>query len=128
MNRISRNHKVYNISYHIIWIPKYRKRILNGNLKDDLTLLIQQKCTQLGISLEAYEIMPDHIHIFIKAHPNISVSDIIKQIKGYTSYNLRKKYKWLRKYKSLWTPSYFCETIGLISEQTVRRYIDMQRI
>lgn len=72
--------------------------------------------------------MPDHIHIFIKAHPNISVSDIIKQIKGYTSYNLRKKYKWLRKYKSLWTPSYFCETIGLISEQTVRRYIDMQRI
>ena len=62
----------------------------------------------------------------LKSNPTLSVSFIVNQLKGYTSYKLRKEFIFLKKYKSLWTSSYFCETIGLISEKTVRKYIKMQ--
>jgi len=126
-NRNRKNHKVYNISYHIIWIPKYRKRILKGKLKEKLKFYLFKKAKSIGISIEEYEIMPDHIHLFIKSNPNLSVSFIVNQLKGYTSYMLRKEFIYLKKYKSLWTKSYFCETIGLISEKTVKQYIKMQK-
>ena len=71
--------------------------------------------------------MDDHIHLFIKARPDLTISYIIQQLKGYTSYKVRKDFPTLKKYKSLWTHSYFIETIELISEKTVKRYIEMQR-
>lgn len=71
--------------------------------------------------------MPDHIHLFIKSKPDITISYIVKHLKGYSSYMLRKQFPSLTKYKSLWTNSYFVETIGLISEKTIRKYIEMQR-
>ena len=128
MSRISKNHKVYNISYHITWIPKYRKHILKEFIKKDLSILLKEKCKDMNIDLVIYEIMPDHIHLFIKSNPSLTISKIIKNLKGYTSYKLRNKYLFLKRYKSLWTSSYFCETIGLISEKTVRKYIEMQTI
>lgn len=126
-NRISYNHKVYNISYHITWIPKYRKHILNNIISNSFKIYLFEKANQLGISIEALEIMPDHVHIFIKSNPNLSIAFIIQQLKGYTSYKLRLQYPFLKKFKSLWTHSYYVETIGLISEQTIRKYIEMQK-
>lgn len=125
-NRVKQNNKVYNISYHIIWIPKYRKKILKGHIKEKLLIYLQQKADILKISIEEIEIMDDHIHLFIKANPSLSVSYIVKHLKGYTSYKLRKDFPYLKKYKALWTHSYYCETIGFISESTVRKYINAQ--
>ena len=125
-NRIRNNHCVFNISYHIIWIPKYRKHLLKGDIKDRLKVHLFDKASLIKISIEEYEIMEDHIHLFIKGNPKLSVSYIINQLKGYTSFKLRKEFPHLKKFKSLWTNSYFCETIGLISEKTVRKYIKMQ--
>ena len=85
------------------------------------------KASQLNINIEAIECMPDHIHIFVKSIPNINISQIVKQFKGFSSYKLRKKYKFLNKYKALWTPSYFCETIGYINEKTIKKYISNQK-
>lgn len=70
--------------------------------------------------------MPDYIHLFIRSNSLISIADIVKRMKGCSSYILRKKFSKLKKYKSLWTPSYHCETIGLISENTIKKYIEMQ--
>jgi putative transposase len=70
--------------------------------------------------------MSDHIHLFVKGNQNITISNIVKYLKGYSSYELRKKFIFLKKYKSLWTPSYFCETIGHISEDVVKKYIENQ--
>lgn len=71
--------------------------------------------------------MPDHVHLFIKCTPNHKISDIVKQLKGYSSYVLRKAFPIYRtKYKSLWAPSYYCETIGHISENTIKKYINDQ--
>ena len=65
-NRVRKDHKVYNISYHIIWIPKYRKRLLKGKIKERLIFYLFEKAKSIGISIVEYEIMDDHIHLFIK--------------------------------------------------------------
>lgn len=70
--------------------------------------------------------MNDHIHLFIKSNPNLSVSYIVNQLKGYTSFKLRNEFPSLKWYKSLWTQSYFCETFGFISVKTIRKYIRNQ--
>lgn len=127
VNRIYKNHKVFNVAYHITWIPKYRKHILRNEIEASLKIYLFEKSVQIGISIEAFEIMSDHIHLFIKANPNLSITFIIQQLKGYTSFKLRKQYPSLKQFKSLWTHSYYAETIGLISEQTIRKYIEMQK-
>jgi putative transposase len=120
------NHNVYNISYHIVWIPKYRKHILVGEIKKELIKIFKIIEEKINIKIEVYEIMSDHIHLFVKGNQNITISNIVKYLKGYSSYELRKKFIFLKKYKSLWTPSYFCETIGNISEDVVKKYIENQ--
>ena len=127
IKRERKNHKVYNISYHIVWIPKYRKHILKNHILISLKKYLFEKASELDISIEAHEIMNDHIHLFIKAPTYLSISYIVQQLKGYTSYKLRKEYLQLRKYKSLWTHSYYAETIGFISENTVKKYIENQK-
>jgi len=102
-NRIRKNHKVYNIAYHIIWIPKYRKHILKYQIKNRLIYYLFEKASNIGISIDEYEIMPGHIHLFIKSNSTLSISFIVNQLKGYTSYSLRKEFLWLKKYKSLWS-------------------------
>jgi putative transposase len=74
------------------------------------------------------EVMPDHIHLFVKAEPTDSPHWIVQQFKGYTSRLLRQKYEHLRrKLPTLWTRSYYCESVGNISEKTVKKYIKNQK-
>ena len=124
--RYFNNHNVSNISYHIVWIPKYRKHILVGEIKNELMNIFKIVENKINIKIETYEIMSDHIHLFVKGNQNITISNIVKYLKGYSSFELRKKFSYLKKYKSLWTHSYFCETIGHISENTVKKYIENQ--
>ncbi len=74
------------------------------------------------------EVMPDHVHLFLKASPSDSVAYIVSQLKGYTSFALRKEFSWLKKcIPTLWTRSYYVETIGHISEKTIIKYIEDQK-
>jgi len=126
-NYKSGNHCKYNVSYHIIWIPKYRRSVLVGDIETRLKEILIEKAAQLEIEIGAMECMPDHIHIFIKATPQMMISTIVKHLKGYSSYVLRKEFVELKQCKVLWAPSYFVETIGHISEKTVRKYIEDQK-
>jgi putative transposase len=127
MNYKSANHCVYNVSYHITWIPKYRRKILFDVVEDRLKQLLETKCALIGISIGAIECMPDHIHLFIRSNPKLSISFIVGQLKGYSSFMLRKEFSHLQNYKSLWTNSYFVETIGHISENVIKNYIANQK-
>ena len=118
----------FNISYHIVWIPKYRKRILINKIEDRLKELIKYKTLQLGIYIGAIECMPDHIHLFIKSKPTLSISNIVKTLKGYSSRMLRIEFIQCNKYKCLWTLGYFCETIGNITGATIIKYIENQKL
>jgi putative transposase len=88
--------------------------------------IIKDKSIQMGVKIIAFEIMPDHVHIFVSASPNISVHKIVKNFKGISSNILRKEFPHLLKLPSLWTHSYFVSTAGNVSNETIRRYIEAQ--
>lgn len=119
---------VYNIGYHIIWCSKYRRNVLTGDIESRLKDLVIQKSNENGWFIENIEIMPDHLHLFIKATPSDSISHIVSQLKGYTSSVLRNEFELLRtRLPTLWTRSFYVETIGHISESVIKKYIDDQK-
>jgi len=122
------NTTVYNIGYHLIWCPKYRRNVLVGGIEGRLKELIFEKCGELRVKVESLEIMPDHVHLFVKCPPIASPHWVVQQIKGYSSRVLRKEFKELRtKLPTLWTRSYYVESVGHISEKTIKRYIQEQK-
>jgi len=117
-------HAKFQIAYHFVWIPKYRKNILQNDFKIELTNLIHEIARQFDFQILALEIMPDHVHLFLSAPPKYSPAEIVKIIKGTTARKLRMKFPTLRNSKHLWTNSYFVATHGNVSAETIRRYIE----
>ncbi|GAA5263212.1 IS200/IS605 family transposase [Methanocalculus sp. MC3] len=119
---------VYNIGYHIIWCPKYRRKVLESPVSDRLEVLLREKADEIGVVIETMEIMPDHLHLFVKTKPTASPHWIVQQFKGYTSRTLRQEFEILRtRLPSLWTRSYYVESCGHISEDVVKKYIEDQK-
>lgn len=119
---------VFNLGYHLIWCPKYRRSVLVGEVAERLKELLFQKAWEIGVEIAELEVMPDHIHLFVKTIPTTSPHFIVRQFKGYTSRVLRSEFPSLRKrLPSLWTRSYYCESVGHISERTIRKYIEDQK-
>ena len=124
----SNNNIVYSCKYHIVWCPKYRRKILVGNVEIRLKELIVESCTNMNVDIIEMEIMPDHIHILIEVDPQFGVHKVIKNIKGKTSQILRDEFPELKtKLPSLWTNSYFVSTIGGAPLEVVKQYIESQK-
>ena len=122
---------VYNVSYHIVWSVKYRRKVLCGIVAQSLKYILYEICEDKGFVMKAMEIMPDHLHVFVSAKPRFSASYIYKMLKGISSRKLFLSHSELRKGlwgKHLWNPSTYVETIGYISEEVVRRYIASQKV
>lgn len=119
---------VYNISYHLIWCPKYRRKVLVIDVAKRLEELLLQKAHEIEVEIVQMEIMPDHVHLFVKTTPTNSPHFIVQQLKGYTSRILRQEFPSLKsRLPSMWTRSYYCESVGHISEETIRKYIEKQK-
>ena len=112
----------------MIWCPKYRRPVLTGDIERRLKELLKEKAKEIGVDIEEMEVMPDHVHLFVKAKPTASPHWIVQQLKGYTSRILREEFPELkRKLPSLWTRSYYVESVGHISEETIKKYIEDQK-
>jgi putative transposase len=121
-------HRVHLIVYHLIWCPKRRKPILVGNLRDRCQELLEAKCKEKGWDILTLAIQPDHIHLFVRVWPSDSAAEVVKELKGSTSFVLRKEFEpLLSKLPSLWTRSFFASTAGAVSAQTIREYLDAQK-
>jgi len=121
---------VYNVGYHIVWSVKYRRRVLVGKIERSLLELLHEIAREKGFVLKEVEIMPDHVHVFASAKPKSSPSYIYKMLKGISSRKLLMMHPELRDGlwgSKLWNPSTYVETIGHISEDTVRKYIEDQK-
>ena len=119
---------VYNVAYHIIWCPKYRRAILVDDVAERLKTLLYEQASKFGWIIESMEVMPDHVHLFIKANLIDPIARIVAQLKGYTSHVLRAEFIHLKsKLPTLWTRAYYVETIGHISEDVIKRYIEEQK-
>jgi putative transposase len=114
--------------YHLIWCPRRRKAILIGKVKDRCQQLIEDKCKEQGWLMLALAIQPDHIHVFVRVWPSDSAADVVKALKGVTSFHLRKEFREVTsKLPSLWTRSYFASTAGDVSKETIQHYIEAQK-
>ena len=123
-------HSAYRTEYHIVWIPKYRRRILNPGLSGYLRKLFPKILRSLpGCELIEYSIQVDHIHMIMIIPPKYSVADVIGQIKAQSAGRLRKKFSWLSKVywkeNIVWSPGYFVSTVG-IDEQSIIKYVQFQ--
>ena len=125
----SNNNIVYSCKYHVVWCPKYRRKVLVGKIEDRLKELIQETCIELQSELIELEIMPDHVHLLIEVDPQFGVHKVIKAIKGKTSRMLRKEFKELTtKLPTLWTNSYFISTVGGAPLAIIKQYIQSQKV
>lgn len=126
---------VYNLNYHIVWCTKYRRKVLKDGIDVDLKTILEEIAKEHGYRISRMEVgSDDHIHLLVSAPPKISVSSIVKQLKGTSSLRLfamhpeLKTQYWKRKgERSLWSPGYYAESIGAANEQAVAKYIDGQR-
>ena len=119
---------VSTLTYHFVWCPKYRRKVLTGRVEITLRTLILAKATELYCEIVALEVMPDHVHLFLKAPPTHAPQHIANQIKGYTSYELREKFPDLKsRLPSLWSRSYYVGSAGAVSSATIQRYIEQQK-
>ncbi len=122
---------VYNINYHMVWSTKYRRKVLTGDIVEYLKQLHERIAHEKGVILVEQEVMPDHVHLFVTAHPKFSPSDIVKIFKGITAKELFEKFPVLRSQMRkghLWNPSYYCGTMGDVTKDVISRYIEMQKV
>ena len=114
------------INYHIVFCPKYRRKLLVDAVKSRLESLVKEVSAENKWDVLAMEVMPDHVHLFVSADTKTKPHMVVKRFKGRTSRFLREEFRDLRKMPTLWTRSYFLSTAGNVSASTIRKYIEQQ--
>ena len=124
----SNNNVVYSCKYHVVWCPKYRRKVLVNGIAVRLKELIEEICCELRIDVIEMEIMPDHVHLLMEVDPQFGIHKAVKQIKGRTSRILRQEFGTLRsRLPSLWTNSYFVSTVGVAPLSVIKQYIENKK-
>lgn len=124
----SNNNIVYSCKYHVVWCPKYRRKVLVGEVQDRLRMLIQQVATEHQSEIIELEIMPDHVHLLVEVDPQYGIHRFVKQIKGLSSRILRQEFPSIKsRLPTLWTNSYFVSTVGDAPLALVKQYIENQK-
>ena len=123
------SHTKHRLMYHVVWIPKYRKRVLRGKIKKQIIELIYEAVKINRWWVEEISIQKDHVHVMIQIHPDEKLSGVVKILKGGTSRMVRKEYPELEEFmwgNSLWARGYFAETTGRVDMRKVKKYIQEQ--
>ncbi|MFS0645753.1 IS200/IS605 family transposase [Siminovitchia sp. 179-K 8D1 HS] len=121
---------VYNVNYHIVWSVKYRRKVLTCEIEKYLKELFQEIAKEKGFEVMMMEVgEQDHIHVFASAHPKIAPSYIVKMLKGISGRKLFLQFPEIKQklWKGhLWNSSFYLETVGSISEDVIKKYIEKQ--
>ena len=124
----SNNNVVYSCKYHVVWCPKYRRKVLVNGVDARLKTFIEEVCNEYRIGIIEMEIMPDHVHLLMEVDPQFGIHRAVKRIKGRSSHDLREEFPQLkRRLPTLWTNSYFVSTVGGAPFDVVKRYIENQK-
>lgn len=124
----STKHLVYSCQYHVIFCSKYRRKVLTGDIETRLKELILEKQEEYSYEVLDMEVMPDHVHLLLDVDPMIGIITVVSKIKGYTSKQLREEFPLLKKrIPTLWTHSRFISTVGAVTLEVVKKYIEEQK-
>ena len=126
----STKHAVYDIKYHVVWVPKYRKHILNDEMREYVKGVLQRIAEEYEFNLDIMEVMEDHVHIFVEAPPRYAPSRVVQIMKSITAREVFKQYPELRKQLwvgELWSDGYFVRSVGdKVTAEIIRKYIEYQ--
>ena len=123
------SHTKHKLKYHIVWVPKYRKRVLKGALLVRLSELLYECADIHRWKIIELNIQVDHVHLLVQLRPEISLSKVLQYLKGGSSKKIREEYPELKEFlwgDSFWADGYFIETVGSLSEATIKKYIKDQ--
>jgi putative transposase len=124
----SNRHILYSCKYHVVFCPKYRRKVLVDGIDTRLKEIIQQVADDLGCEIIELEILPDHVHILCEVDPQFGVHKFVKRVKGCSSFLLRKQFPTLKsRLPTLWTNSYFISTVGGAPLAVIKQYIENQK-
>ena len=121
------SHTVYNIQYHFVRVTKYRYHVLEGEVRLRVREIIRQICQQHDLLIEQGHVSKDHVHILVSAPTHMSASQIMQKIKGRSSRVLQQEFPHLKKRywgQHIWARGYFCTTVGQVTDQMIRDYIE----
>jgi putative transposase len=124
MNIRKTRHATYNINYHLVWCPKYRRPVLaDPEVKQIVDSTIREVCAQRGWELFNLAVQEDHLHVFLSARPIFSPMFIVKVLKGATAVRAVKAHRFAKRF---WSPSYYVGTAGTVTEASIKKYIQEQ--
>jgi putative transposase len=123
------SHAVYDIKFHVVWITKYRKPVLYGEVAIRVRDLIREICKSMDVEIIKGHVSKDHLHLLVSVPPHLSVSKLVQGLKGKTSRKLLGEYKRLASQfwgRHLWARGYFVASSGTITDEVIAQYIEMQ--
>jgi putative transposase len=127
-NMRSNNNVVYICRYHVVFCPKYRRKVLTAPIDTRLETILAEQIERWEQELIELEVMPDHVHLLVGCDPQFGIHRLVKLLKGYSSHVLREEFPALkRRLPSLWTNSYFVATTGGVTLETLKRYVQNQK-
>lgn len=131
MQTSSTKHCRYNINYHLVFCPKYRRQIFTDSRDEMLKIWFEEFCNSYGYSLLAQEVMPDHVHLFVSVPPKTDPSTVVGRLKSLTAVRMFKTYPNLKENhfwnSGLWSRGYYVGTAGTVTAETVKKYIAEQK-
>ena len=123
------SHSVYDLKYHLVWITKYRKPVIFGDVAIRLRELIREICKSLDIEIIKGHVSKDHVHLFVSVPPQLSISKVMGRIKGKTSRKMLSEYRRLAKEfwgRHLWARGYFAASSGNVTDEVIMQFIAMK--
>ena len=128
VNDLSLTHSRYNCTYHIVFIPKYRRKAMFGTLRREIGEILNKVCKMEEVIIIKAATFPDHVHMYVSIPPKVSISKTIGRIKGKSALMIFDRHpEYREKYnRHFWARGYYCETIGKVNEETIVKYIAEQ--
>jgi len=119
---------VYSCKYHVVWCPKYRRRVLTSEVEERLKAILREVAEERQAEIIELEVMPDHVHLLIEVDPQFGIHRLVRLMKGRSSHHLRQEFPWLKsRLPTLWTNSYFVSTVGGAPLAVIKQYIENQK-
>jgi putative transposase len=122
-------HSVYDLKYHIVWITKYRKPVLHGEVAKRLRELVRQTCATVDVYIVSGHVSKEHVHLLLSVPPQLAVSELVQRLKGRSSRSLLDEFNELRRQfwgRHLWARGYFAASTGNVTDEIIKQYIESQ--
>lgn len=123
------SHTTYDLKYHLVWITKYRKPVLDGETAKRVRELIREICRAQDVEIIKGHVSRDHVHIFVSVPPHVSVSRLMQSIKGKSSRKMLSEFKPLSRAfwgRHIWARGYFAASSGNVTDEVIMQYIELQ--